>query len=33
MSQVGQVVGNFKHLSREGKEVAELLDCGDGKTL
>ena len=33
VSQVGQVVGNFKHLSREGKEVAELLDCGDGKTL
>ena len=33
MSQVGQVVGNFKNLSREGKEVAELLDCGDGKTL
>lgn len=33
MSQVGQVVGNFKHLSREGKEVADLLDCGDGKTL
>ncbi len=33
MSQVGQVVGNFKNLSREGKEVSELLDCGDGKTL
>ena len=33
MSQVGQVVGNFKNLSREGKEVTELLDCGDGKTL
>ena len=33
MSQVGQVVGNFKNLSREGKEVAELLDCGDGKSL
>ena len=33
MSQVGQVVGNFKNLSREGKEVAELLDRGDGKTL
>ena len=33
MSQVGQVVGNFKNLSREGKEIAELLDCGDGKTL
>ena len=33
MSQVGEVVGNFKHLSSDGREVAELLDSGDGKTL
>ena len=33
MSQVGEVVGNFKHLSSSGKEVASILDSGDGKTL
>jgi len=33
MSQVGQVVGNFKNLSKDGREVAQILDSGDGKTL
>lgn len=33
MSQVGEVVGNFKNLSSSGKEVASILDSGDGKTL
>ena len=33
MSQVGEVVGNFKNLSSSGKEVASMLDSGDGKTL
>ena len=33
MSQVGEVVGNFKNLSSSGKEVSSLLDSGDGKTL
>ena len=33
MSQVAQVVGNFKNLSSSGKEVSAILDSGDGKTL
>ena len=33
MSQVGEVMGNFKNISPSGKEVAPLLDSGDGKTL
>lgn len=33
MSQVGEVVGNFKNLSSSGKEVSSMLDSGDGKTL
>ena len=33
MSQVGEVMGNFKHLSSSGKEVSSMLDSGDGKTL
>ena len=30
---VGQVVGNFKNMSEKGREVVEILDHGDGKTL
>ena len=33
MDPVGQVVGNFKNMSEKGKEVVEILDSGDGKTL
>ena len=33
MSQVGEVMGNFKHISPSGKVVAPILDSGDGKTL
>ena len=33
MSQVGEVMGNFKHISPSCKEVAPILDSGDGKTL
>ena len=33
MNSVGQVVGNFKKMSEKGKEVVEILDSGDGKTL
>ena len=33
MDPVGQVVGNFKKISEKGKEVVEILDHGDGKTL
>ena len=33
MDPVGEVVGNFKNLSDSGKEVKELLDAGDRKTL
>ena len=33
MDPVGQVVGNFKNMSDKGKEVVEMLDSGDGKTL
>ena len=33
MSQVGEVMGNFKNISSSGKEVAPILDSGDGKTL
>ncbi len=33
MDPVGQVVGNFKHMSEKGKEVVEILDHGDGETL
>ena len=33
MDPVGQVVGNFKNMSEKGKEVKEILDHGDGKTL
>ena len=33
MDPVGEVMGNFKNLSTSGKEVKEILDSGDGKTL
>ena len=33
MDPVGQVVGNFKNKNEKGKEVVEILDHGDGKTL
>ena len=33
MDPVGQVVGNFKRMSKKGKEVIPVLDSGDGKTL
>ena len=33
MDPVGEVMGNFKNMSQSGKEVREILDSGDGKTL
>ncbi len=33
MDPVGQVVGNFKNKDQKGREVVEILDHGDGKTL
>ena len=33
MSQVSEVVGNFRHYSRQGQEVVPVLDQGDGKTV
>ena len=30
---VSQILGNFKHLSNQGKEIKEVLDAGDGETL
>ncbi len=33
MDPVGEVMGNFKNMSNTGKEVKEMLDSGDGKTL
>ena len=33
MSQVSEVMGNFKSIDDHGKQVHELLDHGDGKTL
>ena len=33
MDPVGEVVGNFKKLSHDGKEEKSMLDAGDGKTL
>ena len=33
MDPVGEVMGNFKKLDNSGKEVREMLDSGDGKTL
>ena len=33
MDPVGQVMGNFKNVATNGREVVEILDAGDGKTL
>ena len=33
MSQVTEVVGNFRHYSKQGQEVVPVLDQGDGKTV
>ena len=33
MSSVGEVMGNFKHMTNDGKEELVLLDSGDGKAL
>lgn len=33
MSSVNEVMGNFKHLSENGKLVTTMLDKGDGKTV
>ena len=33
MDPVGEVVGNFKKMSSQGKEEVSMLDSGDGKTL
>ena len=33
MNPVNEVVGNFKHVSNNGKEVQPILDRGDGENL
>ena len=33
MSQVNEVMGNFKQLNTDGSQVVSMLDHGDGKTL
>lgn len=33
MSQVNAVMGNFKDLNTEGRQVVHILDKGDGKTM
>jgi hypothetical protein len=33
MSSVGEVMGNFKHMTPAGKEELVLLDSGDGKAV
>ncbi|MBP3684809.1 MAG: YitT family protein [Oscillospiraceae bacterium] len=33
MDPVSQVMGNFKKMADNGKEVKDLLDTGDGKTI
>ena len=33
VNPVSEILGNFKHLSSTGKEVPEVLDAGDRKTL
>ena len=30
---VSEIVGNFKHIDSSGREVRQVLDAGDGKTL
>ena len=33
MSQVNEVMGNFKHLGTDGRQVVSILDSGDGKAM
>ena len=33
MSQVNEVMGNFKQLNTDGRQVVSMLDKGDGKTI
>ena len=33
MSQVSEVMGNFKHLTTDGKIAKDFLDNGDGKAI
>ena len=33
VNPVSEILGNFRKLNSTGKEVAEVLDAGDGKTL
>ena len=33
MDPVSEVMGNFKKMSEDGKEVKAILDAGDGKTI
>jgi len=33
MSQVNEVMGNFKNLNTDGSQVVSILDKGDGKTI
>lgn len=33
MGQVNEVMGNFRNLTDQGKEVVSILDQGDGKTV
>lgn len=33
MSQVSQVMGNFRHYTKQGHEEVPILDQGDGKTI
>ena len=33
MDPVSEVMGNFKNMSKDGKQVVQVLDSGDGKTL
>ena len=33
VNPVSEILGNFRKLNSTGKEVAEVLDSGDGKTL
>ncbi len=33
VTQVGEVMGNFKHMTKQGKEEKALLDAADGKAV
>ena len=33
VNPVSEILGNFRKLSSSGKEIAQVLDSGDGKTL